>query len=1475
MKKSSKKFIALLLSAIMLVTSIPLGAFIASAADGDAKDKYLFAYFTGNSQYGQQIRFAVSEDGYNFTALNKNRPVVSQTKGSSATSSGFARDPYIARDVNGNGYWMVATDMDASPSGMHGSWEGDSCIYTYHSTDLTDWTQVACIDMRNFSGFETARRAWAPQFIWDASKNQYMIYLTIFSSSSSWDNSIYALYTSDFQSVTAPQAITLNKTTSGASIDSDIIENNGTYYMYFKDESSAKVWVATSSNLTGPYTAQKDVSSTLSSKDVEGNAMYRITGTNTWVMMLDEYNNGTFAYGTTTDFINFTPYTGSTANNAALAARHGSVMPITTEEYNRIVEFYNSASSYTEFSYPWTEELAGGNTGSWDLYRDTTGYELHLQGKDAGVHYEIKNGHAFLNKFGMIVQDERVKSLIASDSFSIGFSYKAQTLTPNAPIFTIYDGSGSGHINYVELLESGQLTIGGNVVASIADFKPAEENKFVFSYNGSTFSVYMNGKLAASAPADFNVKIVGDLYLGLGYNDARTSIVGTYGQVNCTATAVNENVSLTGFEDVMAAFEKKLADGALYKNMGDAYDAYVKCQKAYDAYNYGGDESVDLTAAATELRVAMLSMVKWEIPIAKATNKPRFQKDPSDTSAIDWAYNGVLWGDSTLTTDIAKRESWASTSLYVRYPEVTFLYTGADEEKLTSAIGICGAGTGNATKSPRYICGAESNNSNITLDIYWRCKNENNANNWNYVGMVQTNYNTQLATNANGGAPNGAAQIRGNNGLYNYSIYCGNVMRLSPSFGASEYVKDYKPNLTVFLNTSNSFSSTYEPWNTGEMTRALHVVNYKPLYDYVMKSDNIASKIADYSEGGMGSYFTYLDTITPFDPNSYFTSSNDYSGCANAIKTIAENLPSDSSFTQDSAAYKNLRKAIEDYCINVKAPECVSVQTFENYKEALKAAQNAMKAVYSDEKGYARLSNDAIQTLADNLNKAGDSYSKSTHSYKWSTDDKQTAKFVCLNDSSHTFDLECQNYYTIDMIYNTLDKSKYTDEAWAAIQSEKVSFDNCKKVFYSDYDLAFSQIDAAQRNLLSIINNPIGGNKDKENQKFTVYFQINFNGQIEPGVDKYITTYGQVVTADIAQFGTEHKFEGYNVQSWTIKFSNGTEKTVTNTDSAYTLLVQEDTTIIANINNTATYVNILNQYGNVLYSIPASADDVISCDGNTVTIAGKTYTVPNMPYMNVTGYTVNGVKYTSETEFKVKAGENKIVPKYDPVVSDYTITANGATVTVNDNATNKAEYDDVVTVTFPVGTYAVAIENSDGSYAVAAYGNTYTFYANRNMTFYAVNGSASNYTIGGTALDKEKDALTIHRLDYQLPFAYAEAAVIDATAGKYTTFCSYSTETPAFDETAKTGVRILEKGILAVSPANAAAYDESNLKLDTGDTNIKAIVNAATAGSGNQYSFTITKNGTGAKTRAYVKYTYVYDGREITAVSYGNICTAQ
>ena len=61
---------------------------------------YLFTYFTGNDPKEEQICYAISDDGYNYTPLNHGNPVIHSD---SIALTGCVRDPHILRCEDGAG----------------------------------------------------------------------------------------------------------------------------------------------------------------------------------------------------------------------------------------------------------------------------------------------------------------------------------------------------------------------------------------------------------------------------------------------------------------------------------------------------------------------------------------------------------------------------------------------------------------------------------------------------------------------------------------------------------------------------------------------------------------------------------------------------------------------------------------------------------------------------------------------------------------------------------------------------------------------------------------------------------------------------------------------------------------------------------------------------------------------------------------------------------------------------------------------------------------------------------------------------------------------------------------------------------------------------------------------------------------------------------------------------------------------------
>ena len=67
-----KKPLFLCLGAVLLSAS----GYAQKNKSGDQYSAYLFVYFTGNNKSEEALRFALSNDGYNYRALNNNNPVI-------------------------------------------------------------------------------------------------------------------------------------------------------------------------------------------------------------------------------------------------------------------------------------------------------------------------------------------------------------------------------------------------------------------------------------------------------------------------------------------------------------------------------------------------------------------------------------------------------------------------------------------------------------------------------------------------------------------------------------------------------------------------------------------------------------------------------------------------------------------------------------------------------------------------------------------------------------------------------------------------------------------------------------------------------------------------------------------------------------------------------------------------------------------------------------------------------------------------------------------------------------------------------------------------------------------------------------------------------------------------------------------------------------------------------------------------------
>jgi len=303
-------------------------------AEKEGMSAYLFAYFTGNALSDEALRFAISKDGFTYKALNNNNPILDSK---TISSSGGIRDPHILRGADGKSYYMVATDMVSALG-----WDSNRAMILMKSTNLTDW-QTSVVNIQNtFSGYADLQRVWAPQTIYDNEKGKYLVYWSMKVGNNS-DKIYYSYANDDFTALaTAPKLLFANPG-GGATIDADIVNKDGVYHMFFKTEGEGNgIKKAVSSNLTGEYVMNdKYLQST--NNPVEGGCVFRMYDTDTWILMYDMYMNNAYQFTQSTDLENFSVVSQKVSFN--FTPRHGTIIPITTEEAAALMKKWGSVSN--------------------------------------------------------------------------------------------------------------------------------------------------------------------------------------------------------------------------------------------------------------------------------------------------------------------------------------------------------------------------------------------------------------------------------------------------------------------------------------------------------------------------------------------------------------------------------------------------------------------------------------------------------------------------------------------------------------------------------------------------------------------------------------------------------------------------------------------------------------------------------------------------------------------------------------------------------------------------------------------------------------------------------------------------------------------------------------------------------------------------------------------------------------------------
>ncbi|MFF2431784.1 family 43 glycosylhydrolase [Streptomyces mirabilis] len=311
---------------------------------------YLFAYFTGEGTAdGEQIRYALSRgnDPLHWRELNAGHPVLTSTTGEKGL-----RDPFVIRSPKGDKFFLIATDLKMYQNSS-GSWDyvqrhGSRSIMIWESTDLVHWTDQRLVKVAP----DNAGNTWAPEAYWDDSLGEYVVFWAskLYAdddpdhTGSTYNKMLYAT-TKDFRTFSEPKVW---DDPGYSVIDSTVIKYKGSYYRYTKDERDPSSSSPCSKFITGEKstsltnTKYDFVSDCIGSGSIdrgEGPTVFKSNTENKWYLFIDEYGSRGYVPFETTD-LDSGKWTMSTNYQLPASPRHGTVMPVTRAEYDRLLAAY-------------------------------------------------------------------------------------------------------------------------------------------------------------------------------------------------------------------------------------------------------------------------------------------------------------------------------------------------------------------------------------------------------------------------------------------------------------------------------------------------------------------------------------------------------------------------------------------------------------------------------------------------------------------------------------------------------------------------------------------------------------------------------------------------------------------------------------------------------------------------------------------------------------------------------------------------------------------------------------------------------------------------------------------------------------------------------------------------------------------------------------------------------------------------------
>ncbi|WP_448808700.1 alpha-L-arabinofuranosidase C-terminal domain-containing protein [Agromyces bauzanensis] len=325
---------------------------------------YFFPHFVGEStDDGEEIYFAASvgNDAEEWMTLNDGESVLASTLGEQGL-----RDPFIIRSPEGDRFFLIATDLKIYGGGDFGTAQetGSRSIMVWESTDLVNWSDQREVVVAP----ENAGNTWAPEAYWDEAAGEYVVYWAsaLYPAdlpadqrdiSTSYQRMMYAT-TRDFVTFSEPQVWIDEPQGAGRGmIDSTVAKDGDTYYRLTKDESYMGVRQERSADLRRTQGVTEDDGWELMAERIgfgqpnpwggtftggEGPSIFKSNTDDTWYLLQDQpsYHGGQGYMLFESSDLAGAEWTSVPSAKLPESPRHGTVIPVTATEYQRLLETY-------------------------------------------------------------------------------------------------------------------------------------------------------------------------------------------------------------------------------------------------------------------------------------------------------------------------------------------------------------------------------------------------------------------------------------------------------------------------------------------------------------------------------------------------------------------------------------------------------------------------------------------------------------------------------------------------------------------------------------------------------------------------------------------------------------------------------------------------------------------------------------------------------------------------------------------------------------------------------------------------------------------------------------------------------------------------------------------------------------------------------------------------------------------------------